>query len=329
MHQHLTLAEYGQFLGVRGECLLVRDGDAEQEFALNRIKSIQIAKRGVSISSDAMLKCAARGIRLFVCDFRNREVATLSGVGQHAVVAVRRNQFQAIDTPLASYLAACMVNGKIRNQRATLLYYGKYHQDHLSTIYFTAERLALLAKYAREFPVNHTKKWRETLLGIEGEAARHYWQCLHEIGLLAERFPGRIGRQAKDDTNMALNYGYAILTCYVWNAILNAGLEPYAGVYHTPRPGKPSLVLDIMEEYRAWVVDRAVIKQRSLLGSKNSLDINIRKRVIAEIHKTFATHYPFRKRKMRLESILQRQVYHIPGAFMDEEKRYRPYTFKW
>jgi CRISPR/Cas system-associated endonuclease Cas1 len=45
----------------------------------------------------------------------------------------------------------------------------------------------------------------------------------------------RIGRQAQDVGNKALNYGYAILTSYIWNALLNAGLEPYCGFFHTTR----------------------------------------------------------------------------------------------
>jgi CRISPR-associated protein Cas1 len=54
------------------------------------------------------------------------------------------------------------------------------------------------------------------------------------------------------------------LITVIWNALLNAGLEPYCGFLHTTRAGKPSLVLDIMEEYRAWVVDRTVATITSL-----------------------------------------------------------------
>ena len=165
-------------------------------------------------------------------------------------------------------------------------------------------------------------------MGLEGRAAAQYWQTLRETGLLPDTFPGRTGRLADDATNMALNYGYAILSSYIWNAIINAGLEPYAGFYHTPRPGKPSLVLDLMEEYRPWVVDRAVIKYRSHLHDKNSLDMKIRKILVGNIHRSFATRFHYRGRKMFLESILQRQAYQLAGVFVDG-KQYRPYTFKW
>ncbi|HIE55720.1 MAG TPA: CRISPR-associated endonuclease Cas1 [Chromatiaceae bacterium] len=328
MHRHLTLTEHGQFLGVRGQCLLVRDDDREFEYPLSRLKSVQIAKKGVSISSDALLKCASRGIKLFVCDFRNQTVATLSGTSQHAVVAVRRAQFRALESDQRIALAARLIRGKIRNQRATLLYFGKYHKDKSGHLQPVGEHLSRLATQARGLENNRHPQWRERLMGVEGQAAALYWQCLRDSGLLPAGFPGRTGRHALDATNMALNYGYAILTSYVWNAIINAGLEPYAGFFHAQRPGKPALVLDLMEEYRPWVVDRAVIKLRARLQGQTRIDAKLRKSLIGDIHQTFASRFPYRGRKLYLESILQRQVYRLAGAF-SEGRHYRPYLFKW
>lgn len=328
MHRHLTLAEYGQFLGVRGECLLVRDQNQEREYPLNRLKSIQISKKGISLSADALLKCSSRGIKLFVCDYRNQTVACLSGVSQHAVVAVRHAQFRALSTALPAQLSAAIVRGKIRNQRATLLYFGKYHGEQHHILRDAATRLEMLSQQAQAKSLVQHPRWRERLMGVEGRAAALYWQGLRDSKLVSAEFTARSGRRARDATNMALNYGYAILTSYLWNAIINAGLEPYAGVYHTPRPGKPSLVLDLMEEYRPWVVDRAIVKQRNILAGKKHLDIKTRKALVNDIHRCFASRYHYRGRKMHLESIVQRQVYRLAGAFVDG-KRYRPYLFKW
>ena len=72
-------------------------------------------------------------------------------------------------------------------------------------------------------------------------------------------FETREHRGAPDAVNSALNYGYGILYTQVWGAIMNAGLEPFAGFLHVDRPGKPSLVLDLIEEFRQPIVDRAVI----------------------------------------------------------------------
>src|SRR5438477_161295 len=71
--------------------------------------------------------------------------------------------------------------------------------------------------------------------------------------------PGRETRGAVDPLNSALNYGYGVLYAQVEQALILAGLDPYAGFLHADRPGKPSLVLDLIEEVRQTVVDRTVI----------------------------------------------------------------------
>jgi len=87
-------------------------------------------------------------------------------------------------------------------------------------------------------------------------------------------------------------------------------------------------VLDIMEEYRAWVVDRAVIKLRTQSEGKEALNPNLKKILIHEIQKTCAKKYLYRRKKHKLEHIIQRQVYRLCGHFYGE-KTYKPYLFKW
>jgi len=72
-------------------------------------------------------------------------------------------------------------------------------------------------------------------------------------------WPGREGRGAHDPLNAAFNYGYGVLYGQVERALVLAGLDPYAGFIHVDRPGKPSLTLDLIEEFRAPVVDRTIL----------------------------------------------------------------------
>ncbi len=328
MHAHVTLTEYGQFVGIRSECLTIKEGDEIKEYPLNRLKSIQIAKRGVSFSSDVVIACANRGIKFFLSDFKNEIVSCLSGTQQHAVVRIRQKQFEFINGPNAAMLSAVVIEGKVKNQRATLLYFKKYHQGKALIIDKAAEQLKAISRQIKTKKWKNYDRWQDILLGLEGQAAAQYWQCLAEARLMPDDFKGRVGRQAQDIGNKGLNYGYAILSAYVWNALINAGLEPYAGFFHAQRAGKPSLVLDMMEEHRAWVVDRNIIKHRNALRKNNELAPAIKKQLISDIHKTFATKYHYRKRKMRLESILQRQIYHLAGTFSGD-KKYKPYRFRW
>ena len=167
-----------------------------------------------------------------------------------------------------------------------------------------------------------------TLLGYEGNSAATYFQALRDARLFSSSFQRREGRGSREINNSLLNYGYAILSSYILNAVINAGLEPYLGVLHGTRPGKMALVLDIMEEYRAWVVDREVIKLRSQSENKEHMTIDLRKALIAKIQLNCAKKYKYKSKKLKLEHIMQRQVYRLCGHFYGE-KTYKPYLFKW
>jgi CRISPR-associated protein Cas1 len=331
--RHLTIAEHGQFLGMTGARLVVLDdGKVIGEYPFSRLKTVTIAKSGTSLSGNLIVQCAARGIKLFVLDFRGQAVACLSGTQQHAVAAIRRAQFRFLDSESAREFSRAVVRGKIHNQRAVLLYFRKYHGRNNTALgerlAGAAEQLNAMDDGAKAMNLAGRESWREELLGHEGQAAAVYWAALREAGLFPDAFEGRSGRGAGDPVNAALNYGYAILSSYVWHCLINAGLEVYAGALHTERPGKPSLVLDLMEEYRAWTVDRVVAKLRAKLAEADDLTPALRKAIINGVHETFATRYPYRNRKMTLESILQRQVYRLCAQIADN-RTYRPYLFRW
>ncbi len=163
-------------------------------------------------------------------------------------------------------------------------------------------------------------------MGNEGFSSKIYWLALRESGLLPSSFQSRTGRGASDIVNSMLNFGYAVLETIIWNAVTNAGLEPYVGFLHVQRPGKPSLVLDIMEEYRPWVVDRNVIKLSK--SDHSQFTPELKKQLIENIHKTIANKYFYKGKKVKLESIIQRQVYKL-CAHLYNKKEYQPYLFKW
>ena len=104
----------------------------------------------------------------------------------------------------------------------------------------------------------------ESLLGIEGTIARHYFGAFARMikpGDLAEGFDveGRSRRPPPDPVNAMLSFGYALLAKECTVALVAVGLDPFWGLYHRPRHGRPALALDLMEEFRPLVVDSAVI----------------------------------------------------------------------
>lgn len=111
------------------------------------------------------------------------------------------------------------------------------------------------------------------LLGYEGIAAKEYVACWRLLVTPASAIPApkhRGTRPASDPFNSALNFVYALLRVAVTGALESVGLDPYVGYLHSVRPSKPALALDLMEEFRALLVDRLVItafNRRQLTGN--------------------------------------------------------------
>lgn len=327
--RHLVVSEYGHFLGLRSACVVVKhEGTTLRELPLNRLSTITIAKRGVSVSSDLLLACSARGIRLFMLDWRGATVSALTSTSHHATVRAREAQFQYRASLMARTSAQQIVSAKLANQRAVLKYFAKYHGPKDGPLHEAAEVLTTL-KGSIKLPGSGTRPdWRPRLLGAEGAGAAAYFGALRQAKLLPESFEKRTGRGATEVTNAALNFGYAMLQTRVWSTLVNAGLEPFAGILHEDRPGRPALVLDLMEEHRAFLVDRVVITLRQLLERRGKFDDVVRARLVQAVGSMFTRRIAYRGRRLRIETVLQRQAYRLAGAF-HRNKAYRPIRYAW
>jgi len=106
----------------------------------------------------------------------------------------------------------------------------------------------------------------ESLLGVEGAAARSYFSCLPEMIREDKRLPGepfdfegRNRRPPKDAVNCLLSYVYSLLVKDCTVTLFAVGFDPYLGLFHRPRFGRPALALDLAEEFRPLIADSVVI----------------------------------------------------------------------
>lgn len=327
--RHLVIAEYGRFVGLRSERLEVRAGDdVIAELPLSRLSTITVARRGVGLSSDAIVACAARGIRLFFTDFRGAQVAAIMGTEQHATVAVRKRQLKFVEDDSARELARRFIHGKLANQRSLLRYFAKYHErSRDGPLEAATASIESIMRSVAAIDLG-AEDWRPRLLGQEGSASAIYFGALRHSALLPPSFTTRIGRGARDPVNAALNLGYSMLLTRVWTVLSNAGLECYAGVLHEDRAGKPSLALDLMEEHRSFIVDRVIVTLRQALGDAAELGAELRRRVIDGVTESMQRRVQHRGRKLRVETIMQRQAYRLAGHFAGEQT-YRPLHYAW
>jgi CRISPR-associated protein Cas1 len=113
---------------------------------------------------------------------------------------------------------------------------------------------------------------------------------------------------------------------------MNAGLEPFAGFLHVDRPGKPSLVLDLIEEFRQPVVDRAVIaaltKGVKIETREGLLTDDSRRAVAGAVLERLEGEVGFRGRRHRVKSVVQIQARNLASCLRGGEP-YRCFAFKW
>jgi CRISPR-associated endonuclease Cas1 len=96
-------------------------------------------------------------------------------------------------------------------------------------------------------------------MGKEGIISQHYWDCIKIILPTAANFEKRVTRGTKDLFNSCLNYGYGILYNRVQKALADAGAALHISYLHEPNNNKPTLVFDLIEEFRQFVIDRTIV----------------------------------------------------------------------
>lgn len=333
----LIVSGYGLFLGRKSERLVIRKGKGVvYQFPLFRIGEIVVGSRGISLSTDLVEDLCRRGVRLSLLDSTGKPYAMLTSPMLTATVQARREQILAFHDARGFRFARAIVAGKLRNQERLLRYFGKYLKksdpERFAAVDAVAGALRNQALKAKRVEAPSVDEGRLTLMGIEGAAGRQYWDAVKSILAGRTEFLGRRGRGATDEVNAALNYGYGILYAQVWGAVLNAGLEPFAGFLHVDRPGKPSLVLDLTEEFRQPVVDRAVIAHvnlgEAIAMQQGFLDLETRRAIGEKVMARLTATERYRGKEHQVRSIVQMQARRLAG-FLRGDGDYRPFTFKW
>lgn len=314
----------------------VRTKAEQVELPLFRISEIIVTGTGVAISSDLIEECCERGIRLAFLTPGGKPFALLSSPMLTATVQTRREQFAAYGNERGLEFARAIVRGKLGNQAALLKYFGKYLKDAIP------EAFAVVTTAIRGIDADRRRtdtvmgpsvdEARGALLAIEGSAGKHYWSGVRKLLDGHAAFSAREHRGAPDPVNSALNYGYGILYTQVWGALMNAGLEPFAGFLHVDRPGKPSLALDLIEEFRQPVVDRAVIalltKGTEIETREGMLMDESRQAVAAAVLERLDGEVNFRGRRQRVRSVIQIQARNL-AMHLRGGDAYRAFAFKW
>ncbi len=174
-------------------------------------------------------------------------------------VFVRSAQWQAVGSEQAIHVVRGFIRGKLKNYRNALLRSQRENDLKLQ------EAIALLQQSIASLDKTQSI---DSLRGFEGAGSAAYFNSFGNLIKVPDfSFKTRNRRPPTDPVNALLSFGYALLQHDVQSAINIVGFDPYLGYLHTQRYGRPSLALDLMEEFRPLVVDAVVltaINRRSL-----------------------------------------------------------------
>lgn len=245
----LYIQEQGVMVRKRDHQVLVtKDGQTLREIPLAKIDQVVLMGRGVQLSTALLIDLLERGIPVTLTNQHgSRHYATLTA-GPSRFGDLRTSQMQYVNTPVrALELARAIVQSKLTNQRRLL-----------ATTGWPAATPAMVQIDAALSAVAHAQSV-DVLRGYEGAAAAAYFGAWRVSLPSAWEFGGRAFYPPPDPINAMLSFGYTLALHDVITAVQITGLDPYLGTFHVIEAGRPSLALDLLEEFRPLIVDRMVL----------------------------------------------------------------------
>lgn len=349
MGRLVAITEPGVTVTLDGESLLLRRGGKGGERL--RIHDIdQMLFFGpVEVTHAALMRLLAHGVDVVYLTAAGGFRGRLQGpLGRN--IALRMAQFERLaDQSFAFGLARQIVAGKIGNQRRLLVRAQQTLADD-----DIAQELVGLRHRLRDAPLARD---REELLGIEGAASAGYFRAFgRAIRNPLFSFSSRTRRPPRDPVNACLSFGYALVGTLLEGDVAAAGLDPMLGALHQPAYGRPSLALDILEEFRPVLVDALVLRlinRRQLVPAdfappsealgQDQLAVEAeplegavylaatgRKVFLAEFLRRLReeAYYAAAGGRYTYREILRQQVYHMARVIKGENDRYQPFEMR-
>lgn len=242
------LTEQGSKLSKIDERLIVsRGNETLEEIPLIKVDQVIVMGKGVRVTTPAVFALARRGIELVYLTQRGGYVTRTRG-RESKFARLRFRQALMVNDPAATLpLAREIVRGKLLNQAA--LIQKRAGQSGRRAVEGIKKMIARLDR----------TKDLEVLRGLEGQGAAVYFNAFRRLLRQDLSFRKRAYYPPTDPVNAALSFGYTLLLNQLVGAVQVVGLDPYLGFFHVIDYGRPSLALDLEEEFRPLIVDRLVL----------------------------------------------------------------------
>jgi CRISPR-associated protein Cas1 len=206
----------------------------------------------VQVTTQALQELLQHGIELSLFTYRGKLIGQLTPPKSKNIL-LRIEQFKKYqDDEFRLSVAKTCVQRKIDSMLTILKTYKKHHSD-----IFSSEELLKLTGWKQQAQKATTT---DSLLGFEGSASSYYFQLFGRMFRSPWKFEGRNRRPPKDPVNSILSFGYVVVGAEIQSLLEGAGFDPFLGFYHATAYGRPSLALDLLEEYRHSFIDHLAIQ---------------------------------------------------------------------
>ncbi|MDY0223267.1 MAG: type I-C CRISPR-associated endonuclease Cas1c [Desulfobacterium sp.] len=261
MKKHLNtlfVTTQGAYLAKDGETVAVRiEQKTVLQIPIHTLDGI-VCFGSIGCSPYLMGFCAEQDVTISFLTEYGRFLAMVKGPVSGNVL-LRRKQFRmADDAVISAQVAGFILTGKIANSRTVLERSLRDHQERINHEAVKKVSTRLLVYLQKEMQKDDLEKLR----GIEGDSAHKYFGVFDELIFQQKEsfvFSGRNRRPPTDRVNCLLSFVYTLIVHDVRSALESVGLDPAVGFLHRDRPGRPSLALDMMEEFRPFLADRLVL----------------------------------------------------------------------
>ena len=314
--------------------LVVRGDEVLQAVPLARLSQVVLVGRGVGATTPALHMLLEAGIGLTLISRSGKLLGRLVPPTPKNLPARQAQHTAASDPAFCVRLAKAIVAGKLRNSRAMARRVARDCPD------VDASPIQQITRCLAGLPTAGTM---DTVRGLEGLAARAYFIVWRQAFGGALRYERRTRRPPKDPVNALLSLGYSLLTQNLVTACEIAGLDPYDGFFHAGKYGRPALALDLVEEFRAIIVDslvRAVVNKRVLdegdfrpsAGDKGGVYLTRRglRAFLGQYSRRLNTRviHPYYRRRLTYQQCFEVQARLLRKVIEGELDTYPPFVVK-
>jgi CRISPR-associated endonuclease Cas1 len=333
----LVLSQSGLMLGKRENSVIVKRNDVLlEEVPVSNLKNITLLSNGICLSTNVIQLCAENNVSIDMLRYNGMPYAMLL-TEDYPDSEIGVAQLKAYENNKGCQLIKGFLIGKISNQMNMIKYFGKYYKakhDLFNVCYEpTLAKMMLYKESIKKLNDDDLDSLRQKAFAFEGLASSLYWDMVKHLISKKTHFEGRTKVNSKDLFNCLLNYGYGILYARIAEALSHARLNLSLSYLHKPERNRPSLVYDLIEEFRQQAVDRVVIamiiKHKGLACVDGLLEDKTKALLVRKVIGRLNEVENFRGKELRLFEIIQTQAHAVSKFLTEESPRYKPYIKKW